>query len=66
MTGALLGIFIAGYALIALQGWTKVNKSAVAIIDSFLADENKGYSEGGRQERKYRKFPSGGIFIYWL
>lgn len=66
MTGALLGIFIASYALIELKGWTKINKSAVAIIDSFLADENKGYSEGDRQERKCRKFPSGGIFTYWF
>ena len=32
MTSVILCIFIAGYALIALEGWTKVNKSAVAIL----------------------------------
>ena len=66
MTSVILCIFIAGYALIALEGWTKVNKSAVTIRDSFLADESKGYNEGGRHEQKCRKFPSGRIFIYWL
>ena len=28
MTSVILCIFIAGYILIALEGWTKVNKSA--------------------------------------
>lgn len=32
MTTAILCIFIAGYALIALENWTKVNKSAVALL----------------------------------
>jgi Na+/H+ antiporter NhaD/arsenite permease-like protein len=32
MTSVILCIFIAGYALIALEGWTKINKSAVAIL----------------------------------
>lgn len=32
MTSVILCIFITGYALIALEGWTKVNKSAVAIL----------------------------------
>ena len=32
MTSVILCIFIAGYALKALEGWTKVNKSAVAIL----------------------------------
>ena len=66
MTSVILCIFIVGYALRGLEGWTKVNKSAVSIRDSFLADESKGYNEGGRHEQKCRKFPSGRIFIYWL
>ena len=60
MTTAIICIFIVGYGLIAMENWTKVNKSAVTIRDSFLADESKGYNEGGRHEQKCRKFPSGG------
>lgn len=37
MTTAILCIFIAGYALIALENWTKINKSAVALLMAVLS-----------------------------
>ena len=37
MTTAILCIFIAGYALIALENWTKINKSAVSLLMAVLS-----------------------------
>ena len=37
MTTAIICIFIVGYALIAMENWTKVNKSAVALLMAVLS-----------------------------
>ena len=50
MTSVILCIFIAGYALIALEGWTKVNKSAVAILMAVLSWTLYYWESGGSAE----------------
>ena len=37
MTTAIICIFIVGYLLIAMEGWTKVNKAAVALLMAVLS-----------------------------
>ena len=37
MTSAIICIFIVGYGLIAMENWTKVNKSAVALLMAVLS-----------------------------
>ena len=37
MTTAIICIFIAGYVLIAMENWTLVNKSAVAVSSNFAS-----------------------------
>ena len=37
MTTAIICIFIVGYGLIAMENWTKVNKSAVALLMAVLS-----------------------------
>ena len=37
MTTAIICIFIAGYMLIAMENWTKVNKAAVALLMAVLS-----------------------------
>ena len=50
MTSVILCIFIAGYILIALEGWTKVNKSAVAILMAVLSWTLYYWESGGSAE----------------
>lgn len=37
MTTAIICIFIAGYILIAMENWTKVNKAAVSLLMAVLS-----------------------------
>ena len=50
MTTALICIFIAGYLLIALENWTKVNKTAVSILMAVISWTIYFHIEGATSE----------------
>ena len=50
MTTAIICIFIVGYGLIAMENWTKVNKSAVALLMAVLSWTLYYWESGGSAE----------------